>query len=135
MLFYLFGQHAEEREYYVRYHLRFKSKRCTFKGRQSRHGFSARLLSASPNSQLYLAHNELRKADSDLSEWPSVLLIQIKKGASFELKACCDNHPAGFVDQPVKRKPCPLVKPAAGKKESNGEVVCQVSKVAAALLA
>src|SRR4029077_12801862 len=58
-----------------------------------------------------------------------------RKGASFELKACCDNHPAGFVDQPVKRKPCPLVKPAAGKKESNGEVVCQVSKVAAALLA
>jgi len=39
------------------------------------------------------------------------------------------------VDQPVKGKPCPLVKPAAGKKESNGEVVRQVSKVAAALLA
>jgi hypothetical protein len=27
------------------------------------------------------------------------------------------------VDQPVKGKPCPLVKPAARKKESNGEVV------------
>ena len=33
------------------------------------------------------------------------------------------------------RKPCPLVKPAAGKKEGDGEVVCQVSKVAAAILA
>ena len=60
---------------------------------------------------------------------------QIAKGASFELKACRDNHPAGFVDQPVKRKPCPLVKPAARKKESNGEVVSQVSKVAATALA
>ena len=60
---------------------------------------------------------------------------QITKGAAFDLEACSDNHPAGFADEPVHRKPRPLVKPATGEKERGGEVVCQVSKVAAAILA
>ena len=34
-----------------------------------------------------------------------------------------------FADEPVQRKPCPLVKPVTGEKERHGEVVCEVSKV------
>jgi hypothetical protein len=60
---------------------------------------------------------------------------QITKGAAFDLEACSDNHPAGFTDEPVYRKPCPLVKSATCKKERCGEVVCQMPKVATAIIA
>jgi hypothetical protein len=32
---------------------------------------------------------------------------QITKGAAFDLEACSDNHPTGFTDEAVQRKPCP----------------------------
>ena len=48
---------------------------------------------------------------------------EISKGAAFDL-ACSDNHSTRFPDEPVNRKPCPLVKPATGKKESCSKVVC-----------
>ena len=51
------------------------------------------------------------------------------------MKAYSDNHPAGFTDEPVYGEPRPLVKSAPGEKEGGGEVVCQVSKIAAAILA
>jgi len=39
---------------------------------------------------------------------------QITKGAAFDLKACSDNHPGGFTDEPVYRESRPLVKSATG---------------------
>ncbi len=54
--------------------------------------------------------------------------------AAFDLEAGNDNDSSGFANKPLHRKPCPLVKPAAGVKERYGEMVCQVSKVAATIL-
>jgi hypothetical protein len=46
-----------------------------------------------------------------------------------------DNHPTGFADESVHCEPCPLVEAATGEKERGGEVICQMSKVATAILA
>jgi hypothetical protein len=59
---------------------------------------------------------------------------EITKGAAFDLEVCSDNHPAGFTDELVYGEPRPLVKSAPGEKAGGGEVVCQVSKVATAIL-
>jgi hypothetical protein len=56
------------------------------------------------------------------------------KKVAFDLQACGDNDPAGFTDEPVYREPRPLVKSETGEKESSGEMICQMSKVAAAIV-
>jgi hypothetical protein len=56
------------------------------------------------------------------------------KKVAFDLEACGDNDPARFTDEPVYREPRPLVKSATGEKESSGETICQMSKVAAAIV-
>ena len=56
------------------------------------------------------------------------------KKVAFDLEACGDNDTAGFTDEPVYREPRPLVKSETGEKESIGEMICQMSKVAAAIV-
>ena len=57
------------------------------------------------------------------------------KKVAFDLEACNNQYPASVPDKPVHREPRPLMKAATREKERDGKVVCQVSEVAAAILA
>ena len=56
------------------------------------------------------------------------------KKVAFDLEACGDNDPAGFTDEPVYREPRRPVKSTTVEKESSGEMICQMSKVAAVIV-
>jgi hypothetical protein len=77
-----------------------------------------------------------RKANHSSSEADNSFVTgRSRKQLPFNLKACSDNHPSGFTDEPVYRESRPLVKSATGKKERGGEMVCQMPKVATAIIA
>lgn len=57
------------------------------------------------------------------------------KKVAFDLEACGDNDTAGFTDEPVYREPCPLVKKSITiERREQGEMICQMSKVAPAIV-
>jgi hypothetical protein len=57
------------------------------------------------------------------------------KKVAFDLEACGDNDTAGFTGRAVYREPCPLVKKSITiERREQGEMICQMSKVAPAIV-
>ena len=60
---------------------------------------------------------------------------QIAKLAAFDLEADGDNHSSRLAHEPIHRQKRPLMVSAAGKKEGGRQVIRQLAKVAAFILA
>jgi hypothetical protein len=89
----------------------------------------------SPTPQRYAFHT-FEKGEPFLERGRQFLCErQITERAAFDLETCSNNHLGRFSHEPVYRESCPLVKSAPSEEERGGEVVCQMPKVATAILA